>query len=109
MHPPQMAREQCRQSDFNVIRNKKSYHNFYLQITLNVATGIAPSELLMGCCLRTHLDALFPEISKKVVGRQAKQKEAYDTTKPLRGNLMLLICSLLQILEELVQDGYQEL
>ena len=74
-HPPQMARGQCRQLDFDVILNKKSYHNFYLQITLNVTTGIAPSELLMGCCLRTHLDALFPEISKKVVGRQAKQRK----------------------------------
>ena len=71
-HNPQMAsqRGQCRQSkeDFDVLKvilNKKSYQSFYLQITLNVATGIAPSELLMGCCLRSHL---FPEISKKVVG-----------------------------------------
>ena len=38
----------------------------------------------MWCCLRSRLDALFPEISKKVESRQVKQKEAYDTTKPLR-------------------------
>ena len=37
-----------------------------------------PCELLMGCPLRTRLDLLRPNLGRKVLSEQAKQKQSHD-------------------------------
>ena len=54
------------------------------RITPHTTTGIPPSELLMGCRLRSRLDLLHPDLSGHVEERQWKQKQIHDKAKPLR-------------------------
>ena len=51
------------------------------RITTHATTGIVPSELLMGCRLRSRLDLLYPELAEKVIDNQYKQKEHHDNSK----------------------------
>ena len=54
------------------------------RITPQSTTGVSPAELLMGKRLRTRLDLLKPDIHKRVEEKQAKQKEAHDTSARFR-------------------------
>jgi len=42
------------------------------------------AELLMGRCLRSHLDLLKPDLSKTVQSKQFKQKLTHDNGKSYR-------------------------
>ena len=57
---------------------------FHYRITPQTTTGVPPATLLLGCCPRSHLDTLFPDLGDCVEGRQAKQAQQHDSTKPLR-------------------------
>ena len=54
------------------------------RITPHSVTGVAPSELLCGRRLRCRLDNWYPDISQRVENRQLQQKQAHDTSAPLR-------------------------
>ena len=54
------------------------------RITPQSTTGVSPAELLLGKRLRTRLDLLKPDIHKRVEEKQAKQKEAHDTSARVR-------------------------
>ena len=66
------------------IQEKLSKVLFDYRITPHSTTGIAPSELLMKRRLRSRLDLLHPEVSKKVEAKQEKQKAEHDTSQPIR-------------------------
>ena len=66
------------------IQEKLSKVLFDYRITPHSTTGIAPSELLMKRRLRSRLDLLHPEVSKKVEAKQDKQKAKHDTSQPIR-------------------------
>ncbi len=57
---------------------------FKYRITPHSTTGIPPSERLMGRCLRSRLDLLFPDVSSNVEDKQFKQKLAHDNMKSCR-------------------------
>ncbi len=57
---------------------------FNYRITPHTSTGISPSELLMGRRLRSRLDLLYPNITRRVESSQQRQKESHDNTKPVR-------------------------
>ena len=52
---------------------------FKYRVTPHSTTGKSPAELLMGRKLRTHLDLLHPDLSKKVRRVQERQKSGHDT------------------------------
>ena len=66
------------------VQEKLSKFLFNYRITPHTTTGIAPSELLMKRRLRSRLDLMHPEVSKKVESKQDKQKTAHDTKQPVR-------------------------
>ena len=51
---------------------------FNYRITPQTTTGVSPSELLFGRCLRCHLDFLRPNLDAKVRQNQSRQKELHD-------------------------------
>jgi len=51
---------------------------FAYRRTPQTTTGHSPAELLMGRNLRSHLDLIHPDVSKRVVLKQHKQKEYHD-------------------------------
>ncbi len=57
---------------------------FKYRITPHSTTGIPPSERLMGRCLRSRLDLLFPDVSSNVEDKQFMQKLAHDNMKSCR-------------------------
>ena len=57
---------------------------FMYHITPHTTTGVPPSELLMGCCLRSRLDLCFPEVEETVLKAQNNQKRYHDSSKQLQ-------------------------
>ena len=55
-------------------------NSFFLKYrtTPQTTTGVSPTELLMGCKLRTHLDLLVPDNGGKVRMRKNLQKHSHD-------------------------------
>ena len=51
---------------------------FHYRTTPHSTTGTSPAELLMGRCLRNHLDILRPDIGYRVCAKQAQQKQGHD-------------------------------
>ena len=49
------------------------------RVTPQATTGIAPTELLMGCRIRTYLDLLYPTTRQRVRDHQIQQKKSGDT------------------------------
>ena len=47
-------------------------------------TGIAPTQLLMNCRLRSRFDRLFPDLQQHVQKKQAKQAASHNNSQPLR-------------------------
>ena len=65
------------------LETKLSRFLFQYRVTPHTTTGQTPAQLLMGRCLRTHLDQLHPNLTSKIQGKQQAQKERYDQhTKP---------------------------
>ena len=48
------------------------------RMTAHATTNTPPCELLMGHSLRTRLDLLRPNLQRKVLSEQAKQKQSHD-------------------------------
>ena len=57
-----------------------SRYLFASRNTPHTTTGIAPSELLMGRKLHTHLDLLRPDLEQKVNTKQSLQKSYHDSS-----------------------------
>ena len=51
---------------------------FKYRTTPHSTTGVSPAELLMGRKLRSHLDLVQPDLSSRVLKRQAGQKAGHD-------------------------------
>ena len=51
---------------------------FHYRTTPHSTTGTSPAKLLMGRCLRNHLDILRPDIGCRVRAKQAQQKQGHD-------------------------------
>ena len=51
---------------------------FKYRVMPQATTGVAPSEMLMGRRLRTHLDLLYPTVKDRVRRNQRTQKETSD-------------------------------
>lgn len=66
------------------LQERLSKFLFTYRITPQSTTGVSPSTLLMGRRLRSRLDRLFPDVSKRVETKQSKQAEQHDSSKPLR-------------------------
>ena len=65
------------------LETKLSRFLFQYRITPHTTTGQAPAQLLIGRCLRSHLDQLLPDLTSHVQNKQQLQKERYDQhTKP---------------------------
>ena len=54
------------------------------RVTPHSTTGVSPSELLLGRKLRTRLDLLCPDPSKRVEQNQLKQKTSHDSKAKAR-------------------------
>ncbi len=52
---------------------------FNYRQTPQTTTGTSPAQLLLGRPLRSRLDLLRPDVSRRFQGRQEKQKEAHNT------------------------------
>ena len=52
--------------------------SFHYRITPHSTTGISPSELLMGRCIRSHLDLIRPNLADQVEVKLEKRKKYHD-------------------------------
>ena len=66
------------------VQEKLAKFLFKYRITPHSTTGVSPSELLMGCRIRSRLDLLLPDLTSVVQDKQLKQKQAHDKKKPDR-------------------------
>ena len=66
------------------LQERVSKFLFKYRLTPHSVTGVAPSELLFGRRIRCRLDSWFPDTSQRVDSQQQKQKQAHDSTVPLR-------------------------
>ena len=65
------------------LETKLSRFLFQYRITPHTTTGQTPAQLLIGRCLRSHLDQLLPDLTSHVQDKQQFQKDRYDQhTKP---------------------------
>ena len=55
----------CQVEEFTIEKKSSMFLSKY-RITPHSTTGISPSKLLMGICLKCRLDNLFPNISHQV-------------------------------------------
>ena len=51
---------------------------FHCRLTAQLTTGMAPSELLLGCRPQSHLDLLKPNTADRVERQQAKQVQKHN-------------------------------
>ena len=51
---------------------------FHYRPTPHSTTGLSPAEMLMGRCLRTHMDLMRPDVSNRVCTKQGCQKALHD-------------------------------
>ncbi len=56
-------------------------------ITLQTTTGVSPAELLMGRTLRSRLDLLCPDVSRRVEDKHFHQKRRHDGHASIRSFL----------------------
>ena len=66
------------------IRERLSKFLFTYRDTPQTTTGFPPATLLMGCHLRSLLDWLSPNFSKRVENKQLKQAQHHHSIKLLR-------------------------
>ena len=59
---------------------------FKYRITPQTTTGLSPAELLMGRRLRSHLDLLHPDFSRRAVVKQDKQRQAVVPPRSFKVN-----------------------
>ena len=60
------------------LETKLSRFLFQYRITPHTTTGQTPAQLLMGRCLRSHLDQLLLDLTSHVQDKQQFQKDRYD-------------------------------
>ena len=63
------------------IQERLSKFLFKYRITPQSTTGVAPAEMLMNRRLRSRLDLLYPDVSRKV---ETQQNKAHDNARPMR-------------------------
>lgn len=80
----QTFKQGLKRTSGSTIQERLSKFLFQYRITPQTTTGIPPATLLLGRCPRSRFDALFPDISARVVSQQTKQAQQHDSTKPLR-------------------------
>ena len=68
----------------STVQEKLSRFLFNYRITPHSTTAVAPCELLMKHRLRSRLDLIHPNVTKKVESKQEKQKLIHDTKQPLQ-------------------------
>ena len=66
------------------IEEKLAKFLFKYRITPHSTTGVSPSKLLMGRCLKCRLDNSFSNISHRIEEKHSKQKEGHDNKKVAR-------------------------
>ena len=76
----QSFKQSMRKSNNDSIPFQHRLANFLLmyRTTAHATTNTPPCELLMGHSLRTRLDLLRPNLRRKVLSEQAKQKQSHD-------------------------------
>ena len=58
---------------------------FSYRVTPQTTTGLSPAEMLLGRKLRCTLDLIHPDMARKVLDRQEKQKHDHDKRAKARG------------------------
>jgi hypothetical protein len=66
------------------LQEKLSRFLLTYRITPHTTTGVTPSQLLMGRCLRSRLDRLFPDVAGRVESRQTRQVQQHNNSHSLR-------------------------
>ena len=61
------------------LKTKVAYFLFTYRVTPQSSTGVAPSELMFGRKIRTHLDSLRPDLARNVRFSQERQKRGQDS------------------------------
>ena len=77
----QRVKQGLHQVEGFTIEEKLAKFLFKYRITPHSTTGVSPSKLLIGRCLKCHLDNLFPNILHRLEEKQSKQKEGHDSKK----------------------------
>ena len=80
----QTFKQSLRQIQGTSIKEKLNKFLFKYRITPHTITGVAPTELLMGRCLRSCLDLTKPDLTKIVQSKQHKQKLLHNNEKSFR-------------------------
>ena len=60
------------------LQERMAHVLFTYRTTPHTTTGVTPAELLMGHRLRTQLDHLKPDLSRRVELNQSRQKHSHD-------------------------------
>ena len=74
----QTLKEGLKKSTDGDIETRLARFLFHYRTTPHTTTGVTPAELLMGRKLRSHLDLLQPDLSSRILARQAAQKTEHD-------------------------------
>ena len=74
----QTLKEGLKKSTDGDIETRLARFLFHYRTTPHTTTGVTPAELLMGRKLRSHLDLLQPDLSSRILTRQAAQKIEHD-------------------------------
>lgn len=69
----QTIKEGIKRSSTGSLETKVNRFLFHYRTTPHTTTGETPAELLMGRCLRTHLDMMHPDLMSKVEKKQKEQ------------------------------------
>ena len=80
----QTFKQSLRQIQGTSIKEKLNKFLFKYRITPHTITGVAPTELLMGRCLCSHLDLMKLDLTETVQSKQLKQKLIHDNKKSFR-------------------------
>ena len=80
----QMLKRGLKRTAGSTVQEKLSRFLSNYRISPHSTTAVARCELLMKCRLRSRLDLIHPDVTKKVESKQGKKKLAHDTKQPIR-------------------------
>lgn len=80
----QTFKEGMKKMKGETVQIKLSRFLFSYCITPHATTGLSPAELMMSRRLRSALDLILPDLSKKVQQKQLQQKHDHDKNSKLR-------------------------